>query len=179
MKKYRHIVTAVKNLKQVGSIVPSSGLLVRKIVKRIDFDKEIKILELGAGNGVITKEILNRMSGTSLLYSYENNPYFISLLEKINDQRLIVKGENVSRLNMLEDGYFDVVVSSLPLANMTHAFKNKVYTDIKSKLKESGTYIQYQYLLSDYKMIGKSFNKGKLGFCLFNLPPAFIYKYSC
>lgn len=169
-------IAAIKNLRQVGSIVPSSQFLVRKIIKGIDFSKQTKILELGAGNGVITKGILNQMSDNSVLYSYENNARLIALLEGIDDARLIVKGESVSNLSALQDDYFDVVISSLPLANLKNEFKNSIYRNVRSKLKRSGTFIQYQYLLSDYKKIERYFRNCHLGFCLFNIPPAFIYK---
>lgn len=169
-------IAALKNLKQVGSIVPSSHFLVQKIIKNIDFGKQLNILELGAGDGVITKKLLMHMSNDSLLYSYENNDSLINLLNEIDDERLLVKGESVSNLEALEDDFFDVVVSSLPLANLSNEFKYNIYNDIRSKLKESGTFIQYQYLLSDYKKIERYFKNCHLDFCLFNLPPAFIYK---
>jgi phospholipid N-methyltransferase len=169
-------LAAIKNLKQVGSMVPSSSFLVKKIIKDIDFDRRMNILELGAGTGVITKEVLNRMSDNSELFSYENNDTFINLLQNIHDERLTVKGENVSALSTLEDSYFDVVISSLPLANMAGEFKKKIYKDIKDKLKRTGIYIQYQYLALDYRKIRNSFGKCKLEFCFLNVPPAFIYK---
>lgn len=176
MKRSNLTMEAVKNMKQVGSIVPSSSFLIKKIIKGIDFNKNINVLELGAGTGVFTKEILNRMSDNSILYSYETNENFINSLKDINDERLIVKGECVSKLDRLQDGYFDVVISSLPLSNLTKEFKKKIYTDIRSKLRRTGTFIQYQYSLSDYKHIEKLFRNCEVEFCLFNLPPAFIYK---
>jgi phospholipid N-methyltransferase len=172
----RLTVAGIKNLKQTGSIIPSSAFLVKKMIRNIDFNRKINILELGAGTGVITREVLNRMSDHSVLYSYENNVTLINTLESINDSRLIIKAENVSGLHTLQNDYFDVVISSLPLANMAKGFKCKIYRDIKAKLKESGVYIQYQYLFWDYKMIRRSFSKCKLEFCLMNFPPAFVYK---
>ncbi|MTI33076.1 methyltransferase domain-containing protein [Cytophagales bacterium RKSG123] len=169
-------IEAVKNIKQVGSIVSSSSFLVKKILKGIEFERDVKILELGAGNGVITKEILDRMSGKSELWLYENNKNFIKALEHINDDRLILKGESATKINMLEDNYFDVVISSLPLANFKKPFKDELYRSIQQKLKSFGTFLQYQYSLSDYKDIKNNFHNCTLEFCLFNIPPAFIYK---
>jgi phosphatidylethanolamine/phosphatidyl-N-methylethanolamine N-methyltransferase len=176
MKRSNLTMEAVKNMKQVGSIVPSSSFLTKKIIKGIDFNKNLNVLELGAGTGVFTKEILNRMSDDSILYSYENNENFINSLKDINDDRLIIKGECVSTLDSLQDGYFDVVISSLPLSNLTKEFKKKIYRDIRTKLRKSGMFIQYQYSLSDYKHIESLFRNCEVEFCLFNLPPAFIYK---
>ncbi|MGH7238683.1 MAG: class I SAM-dependent methyltransferase, partial [Candidatus Saccharimonadales bacterium] len=120
-------IAAIKNIRQTGSIVPSSAFLVKKMIRNIDFNRKMNILELGAGTGVITREVLNRMSDHSVLYSYENNVTLINTLESINDSRLILKAENVSGLHMLQNNYFDVVISSLPLANMAKGFKHKIY----------------------------------------------------
>jgi phospholipid N-methyltransferase len=176
MKKSNITLEAVKNMKQVGSIVSSSIFLTKKITKGIDFSRKINVLELGAGTGAITRGLLNEMSHNSVLYSYENNANLVHTLRGINDKRLIIKSECVSKLNNLPDGFFDVVVSSLPLSNLSDDFKSNVYRDIRSKLTKSGTYIQYQYSLSDYKNIERLFKNCKVDFCLLNLPPAFIYK---
>jgi len=176
MKKSNLTIEAVKNIKQVGSIVSSSRFLVKKILKGIEFNRNLKVLELGAGDGVITKEILARMSKHSELWLYENNETFIKALEYINDKRLIIKGESVTSLSLLEDNYFDVVISSLPLANFKKPLKYRMYKDIHQKLKTKGTFLQYQYSLADYRDIKNHFRNCALDFCLFNLPPAFIYK---
>ncbi|MEK6478306.1 methyltransferase domain-containing protein [Catalinimonas sp. 4WD22] len=176
MKKFDLTLEAIKNIKQIGSIASSSRFLTRKIIKEIDFSQKIRVLELGAGNGVFTKEILKRMSANSELYTYENHDGFIPLLRKIKDKRLFLKAQCVSSIEQLPDDYFDIVVSSLPLANLSDSFKENIYRAIQSKLNDSGIFIQYQYLLNDYRDIEKTFSICKLGFCLFNLPPAFIYK---
>ncbi|WPP52649.1 class I SAM-dependent methyltransferase [Catalinimonas niigatensis] len=176
MKKFELTIEAIKNIKQIGSIASSSRFLTRKIIKEIDFSKKIRVLELGAGNGVFTREILKRMSSDSELYTYENHDGFIPLLKKIKDRRLFVRGECVSSIELLPDQHFDIVISSLPLANLSDRFKENMYKEIQAKLLHTGIFIQYQYFLHDYRNIEKSFHVCELDFCLFNLPPAFIYK---
>ena len=174
--KAKFTVEGLRNIRQIGSIASSSGYLTRKIIKGIDFEKRLNVLELGAGDGVITKEILNRMSPDSKLYSYENHAGLAALLEDIRDTRLTIKRECVSNISQLDDNYFDIVISSLPLALFNTPFKNKIYENIQSKLRNTGIFIQYQYSLNDYKDIEKVFQNCKIDFCLLNLPPAFIYK---
>ncbi len=176
MKKFELAMEGIKNIRQIGSIASSSRFLTRKIVKEIDFHKKIRVLELGAGNGVFTKEILKRMSHHSELYTYENHDSFIPLLKKIKDRRLVIKGECVSRIEQFPDNYFDMVISSLPLANLSEMFKENMYQEIQAKLRHLGIFMQYQYLLNDYRTIERAFPVCELDFCLLNLPPAFIYK---
>lgn len=176
MKKTGHTFEAIKNFKQIGGVFASSRLLCRKLMNGIDFDKDLNILELGAGNGIITKEILKRMSPGSTLYSYEIHQPFVEILQAIKDPRLIVKDECVS--NIINNGqtHYDVVISSLPMAIFSKQFKNRIYDHIKNRLNSPGTFVQYQYSLLEYKNLEKNFKNCKVDFCLFNMPPAFIYK---
>ncbi|MFT4661011.1 MAG: phospholipid N-methyltransferase [Patiriisocius sp.] len=176
MKKSSHTREALKNIKQIGSISSSSQYLARKMTKDIEFDKKIKVLELGAGNGVITKEILKNLNQDSVVTSYEIHETFARDLRQIKDDRLSVMQENVTELSKLEDNSYDVVVSSLPLAMFDKAFKADIYSNIKKKLVKNGLFVQYQYSLLDYKEINKYFKNCKLDFCLLNVPPAFVYK---
>ena len=176
MKRSSLTLEAVKNLKQVGSLVPSSRMLTKRIFRGIDFNRKINILELGAGNGVITKKLLQHMSEDSSLHTFENHRKFIQSLRNIADNRLIVKGECVSGLTDFPDNHFEVVISSLPLANMESAFKKKIFSLIERKMTSCGLFVQYQYSLLDYKKIERHFKNCKLDFCLLNFPPAFIYR---
>ena len=166
---------ALKDIKQIGSVTSSSKFLTNRILKEVDFTKNISILELGAGNGVFTFEILNRMNENSKLISYENYDKFITQLLKIKDSRFTIKGESVEKLNLLEKEPFDYIISSLPLANFSNEAKNKTLKNINVILNQSGKFIQYQYSILDYNTIKNEFNSCKIGFCLRNLPPAFLY----
>ena len=61
----------IKERKIVGAIAPSSKFLMKKMIAPIDFQKADVIVELGPGNGVFTKSILERMKQTSKLFSFE------------------------------------------------------------------------------------------------------------
>lgn len=175
-KKLNHTTVAVKNMKQVGSIAASSRFLTKRILRDIDFSKDLKVMELGAGNGVFTKGLLSQLTPSSKLYSFEINEHFLDDLNAIGDNRLSVHNTCASKLESFEELDFDVVVSSLPLALFKKPFKDDIFSGIKSKLKVNGMYLQYQYSLLDYRMIEKNFNNCKVGFCLLNVPPAFVYK---
>lgn len=166
---------ALKDMKQIGSVTSSSKFLTNRILKEIDFKKNISILELGAGNGIFTYEILKKMSNNSRFVCYENYEKFTIQLSKIKDERFHLKGESVEKLHLLETGSFDYVISSLPLANFSKNFKTKLFKTINKILKTEGKLVQYQYLLLDYNTVKKEFKECKIGFCLRNIPPAFLY----
>jgi len=78
---------AVADIKQTGSFIPNSDFLDIKMVDKINFDKKLNILELGAGEGIFTRHILEKMTPDSQLTSYEINPYLFDEISKIEDRR--------------------------------------------------------------------------------------------
>lgn len=75
MKQITLLSEAFKNLKTVGTITFSSKFLVKNIIAPIDFNKARCIVELGAGDGCITKAILEKctpMPSSFLLKSTTN-----------------------------------------------------------------------------------------------------------
>jgi phospholipid N-methyltransferase len=173
---------AVKNIKTSGSIAPSSTFLIKKMLRNIDFSKDLVLVEYGAANGIITHEILNRMTNNSKLICFEINSVFYEELSKnILDNRVVVINESadnvidsLQRLNIFE---IDFCISSLPLAMMPATLCSSILNNTKSLLKPNGKFIQYQYSLQYYKQLKKTFNKEniRLDFVFMNLPPAFVY----
>src|SRR5262245_25429828 len=57
--------------RRVASFTPSSRYMARSIINGIDFDKAKCIVELGAGTGPITKEIVKRLKPHTKLLAIE------------------------------------------------------------------------------------------------------------
>ncbi|WP_108869213.1 class I SAM-dependent methyltransferase [Aquimarina aquimarini] len=169
-------ITALKNLKQTGSLFRSSKKLASQLVKPLDADKKLTVVELGAGDGVITKPILNKIGINSCLHSFEINLSFIPKLKSIKDNRLTIHNTCVSNLSSIfAENKVDFVISCLPLANIEYNFKKQLIDDIKFILKEGGSFIQYQYTKKDQELLKTNFLEAKTTLCIKNIPPAFIY----
>lgn len=78
-------------------------------------------------------------------------------------------------LEYVEPHSIDSIVSSIPLSNISIAEKKELLLQCKEALKPTGTLIQYQYSLADYKLLKAIFGQVELQFALLNIPPAFIY----
>ena len=166
----------MEDMKTTGSIASSSRFLVSKLTERIDFANAKTIVELGAGNGSITHALLNLMKNDACLYSFEINDNFLPGLRNIVDHKLILINDSAANLhNHVHDGSVDVVVSSLPLTNMSEQLKKEIIEAAKIGLKKGGQFLQYQYSLSEYSWIKSHFSKVDLDFTPLNIPPAFIY----
>lgn len=178
MNKARPNLTreAFKNLRQIGSLVESSPYLSKKLLKGIDFSKPVHIVELGGGNGAVTRSILNAISPNSKVSTVEIHPEFVKHLRSIEDNRLEVLNECISKNQSIAEQSVDAVISCLPIANFDTAKKTELLTKVKALLKPAGQFRQFQYSLLDYGQVKASFGNMQLDYCLFNIPPAFVYK---
>lgn len=182
-KQGKFIKEFFKEKKQVGAISPSSKFLMRKMIKPIDFDRAKVIVELGPGNGVFTKGLLNKMSSDCRLFSFELNETFYSHIKSdINDHRLTLLNESAEKIKdvLKENGIekADYIVSSLPLAVIPSSIKNQILDNAKDSLSENGKYIQFQYTLNAKKLLEERFENVKIEFTAANIPPAFVYQCS-
>ena len=178
--KKKFFKTYLKERKQVGAFAPSSRFLVNKMCNKIDFNKARVIVELGPGTGVFTKEILKRAHHDAKIFVFElNEDFYKYLLEKYPDPRVILLHESADQIMevLKENGIekADAVLSSLPLAIIPTAIKNKILDSAHQVLTDEGVYVQYQYSLNAKKLIEKRFGKLNIGFVPLNFPPAFIY----
>lgn len=169
----------LKKDNHVGAIVPSSRLLARKLTKGIDFERDRVIVELGAGTGTITRELLHNMDADARLFVFETNERFCDQLKRIDDPRLVIFQDSAEAIKerLWEWGVdrVDVVLSSLPFTIIPRVAKDRIVNGSIELLGEKGTFFQFQYSLQSYRYFKRLFSKVKLDFMAYNLPPAFIY----
>ena len=182
LKKIAFFKEAVKNIKTLGSVLPSSRFLIKKMLRNVDFSKDLILVEFGPANGIITSEILKRMSANSKLICFEINPAFYQFLtENIKDDRVILLQESAENIDveLKKNGIteIDFCISSLPLAMIPKEICEKIIKNTIKVLKPNSGFVQYQYSLQYYKPLKNLFNKKniRLNFVFFNFPPAFIY----
>jgi phospholipid N-methyltransferase len=169
-----------KEKRMVGSMVPSSRFLAKKMLQHIDFQNARIIVELGPGTGVFTRQILSKMHPDAHLLVFElNASFYEALKQNIHDPRLKLINDTAEKieeyLELLKLDKADVVISSLPLANFPPKLRQSVIQATYRSLKQIGTYIQFQYSLNSRKQVKQTYKSVKVGFTPLNFPPAFIY----
>src|ERR1700730_17551934 len=84
----------LRHPRMLGSIVPSSRFLVRRLLAPVDWSQARVIVEYGPGVGVVTWQILRNMRPDAALIVIEMNPQFVAFLRSaIADVRLkVVEG---------------------------------------------------------------------------------------
>lgn len=172
---------ALKSLKQSGTITPSSKYLIRKMLKPIDFEKANVILELGLGDGCITKELIALRRPETTIIGLEINDFFYAECKYAfsGDANVYVEKDSAEDIDEVLKRHaierVDYIVSSLPLTLFNPTLLDSIFEKVKTALKPDGTFIQYQYSLSKYRMLNQIFGSVKVSFTAKNIPPAFIF----
>ena len=118
--KFSDHIKLIRTIRTTGTITPSSRVLIDRMLSPIDFDAARCIVELGPGNGCITRSLLQRMHDDCTLICLEVNNDFVAQLNTLEDPRLHVHNACASSVRTILDelgaAQVDHFVSSLPLA---------------------------------------------------------------
>ena len=178
-REYQFFLQGVKDMRRTGALFRSSSHLCQKIVKKIDFDTDLTLVEIGAGDGAITRKILNRMSLDSRLLVIELNPAFCQIIRDFNDHRVTVyegSAEDIEEIVRAQQlGRVDYIVSGLPFVMMRKKLRNNIIKACLRVLEPGKKFLQFHYSPRLHLWYEKYFNKVKLDFAILNLPPALIY----
>lgn len=179
MQTIKFIRESIKNLKTVGTLTRSSKYLCKGMIKPVDFQKAELIVELGAGDGVITKHILKSMNPDCKLMIFEVNENFSKHLRKIKDDRLIIIEDSAEKLpEYLKKqglGKIDFVISAIPFVILPKEIAMKIINTCKDYMKSGGLFVQMHYSLLPKKLYKSAFGNLDIKFVPLNFPPAFVY----
>lgn len=180
MKRLDFLLEGIKNIKTTGTFTRSSRHLCRSIIKEINFNEATYIVELGAGDGVITRHLLDKMKQNATLFAFEIHPPFLEILKQIDDPRLVIIEENALHIQKILSNKgvteIDCIISGLPFVNFPEKMALDIISACKNVLKNRGTYIQFHYSLLAKKLYEKIFGNVKISLQVLNFPPAFIFK---
>ncbi len=179
MKTIEFFKEGIKNLKTIGTLTPSSKFVCKEMVSFIDFSTATVIVELGAGDGVITKHILKGMRPDAKLLVFEVNEAFCELLYNIKDDRLIVVPDSAEKIGeyLEKNGLkntVDYIISAIPFVSLPDDLSYKIVETSRDHLAEGGLYVQLHYSLLVRKMYKRIFGNVDVNFVPINIPPAFV-----
>lgn len=171
-KHLMYINSFIQSPRSVGTLMPSSPALCKAMVQSVDWTAlSLVVAELGAGDGVLTRHILQSMHQDASLSSYEINSRFFEELEQIKDQRLVVKKVSAEIL----DQPYDIIFSCLPFLSLPLRISLRI---LKSSLqileKTKGTFILFQYTQRMEKILSRYF-EWERHLVVKNFPPAYVY----
>jgi phospholipid N-methyltransferase len=170
----------LRNPKEVGSVIPSSRYLIRRVLDRGRVSRAQVIVELGAGTGVVTREILRRMPRSARLVAVEINPRFVRVLRRaLPDPRLSVFEGSCADLEHALEGAgvekADLVVSGIPFSTIGHGEGYRTLQAAKRILGPDGRFVAYQFRSHVRRLAEPLFGPAETHRGLWNLPPMRIY----
>lgn len=163
---------------RVGAVSRSSKYVINEVLKNIESGQDA-IVEFGPGDGVLTTELLKKLTPLGKLFAVELDPNFIKELRKIKDERLVViegKMENVlSDPKKYGIDKSDCVISSVPFTFIKKEDREAVVRNTRKILGEKGKFIIFhQYSLLMSKILKKYFTEVSSKFEPRNFFPCFI-----
>ena len=167
----------VTNPRQVGAVLPTSRWAVRDMLDMADVRSAGLIVELGAGTGVQTGELLSRMGPSARLIAVEIDPRLTRLLqERYSDPRLQVVCDSAENLAPhLAGRRADVVVSALPYTSLEPELRRRILDSLPETLADDGTALVIQYSPLMLGELRKRFGSVRHRISPRNVPPAFLF----
>jgi phospholipid N-methyltransferase len=170
----------IKHPVMVGSVIPSSKILIDKMLDPVDWEQTKLFVEYGPGVGTFTQHILDRMAPDATLLAIDTNPDFTQYLNgKFTDSRLdAVTGSaaNVRKI-MAERGFgeADFILSGLPFSTLPPGVGPKIAHETAEALRPGGAFLVYQFSPKVRRFIDPHFDRVDRGFEWRNVPPATLF----
>lgn len=167
----------LQNPSCIGSVIPSSRFLARKVAGSVLWESCETIVELGAGTGSFTRYLMAYKPQRTEVILFEKDPVFRAQLKrKFRAISLYDDAAKLAEMLAAEGiGKVDCVVSGLPFAMFSAEQRQDILTQIQGVLPRGGQFITFQYSPQMYRKLRLNFTKVKVGFTLLNVPPAIVY----
>ena len=168
----------LKNITTTGTITRSSRALCLAAIDRIDWSTAKVIVELGAGDGVITRHILDRLRPDARVIAFEVSADLCADMEKIGDERLVVANDSAENIQQWLDRVgadkADHIVSAIPFAALPEELGRAIVAAAKATLRPGGCYNQVHYSLKTRGYYEAAFGGVETRRVWRNLPPAWV-----
>jgi phospholipid N-methyltransferase len=164
----------------VGSIIPSSRILIERMLKPVDWENTKLFVEYGPGVGTFTRPILEKMGEDSTLIVIDTNPDFIKFLRRsIDDPRFVAVNGSATDVETIvrEHGFesADYVLSGLPFSTLPPGIGDEIAKATSRVLRPGGAFLVYQFSPKVLDFIKPHFDHVDRGFEWINVPPATLF----
>ena len=170
----------LKHPVMVGSIIPSSRILIERMLKPVDWKTTKLFVEYGPGVGTFTRPILAKLPADATLIAIDTNADFIRYLRKsIDDSRLVpVAGSAADVKEIIAEHGFehaDYVLSGLPFSTLPPGIGDDIAEATAKVVRPGGAFLVYQFSPKVLSFLKPHFEKIDRGFEWINVPPATLF----
>jgi phospholipid N-methyltransferase len=165
---------------EIGAVVPSGRLLAKLMAANVR--PGVRVIELGAGTGSVTRAILDGGVRPEDLYMVEQNEEFAAILRRRFPHSPVIQADACSLADHAADlpTGFDFIISGLPLLLFQPSQKMRILSQAFALLRADGYFHQFTY--RGRCPVGREIcsllrlASSLIGFTPLNLPPAFVYR---
>jgi len=165
---------------QVGSVIPSSRFLERRLVKISAVGQARTVVELGPGTGGTTHALLRALPAESRLLAIEIDPHFAAMLrEDIADGRFLVEQDSAEQIAAILARHAlpapEVVISGIPFSTMPDPVGRNILRAVWAALAPGGRFVAYQFR-DRVAVLGRHIlGRPEVDIELLNVPPMRVY----
>ncbi len=170
----------LRHPKMIGSVIPTSRLVVDALLGRVDWEHTRLFVEYGPGLGTFTRPVLERLRPDARLVVIDTNPDFVAHLRRtISDSRLqVVNGSaaDVEDILGIRNGgeQADHILSGLPFSTLPSDVADLIAEASSRALKPGGSMLVYQYSGQFARFLDPWFPQILFGRIWRNVPPCVI-----
>jgi len=166
----------------IASFWPSSKALSRATIKQINWDKAKVIVELGAGTGPITDQIIKRLKPHTKFIAIERDRDFAKILQQrfaCHKNVVIVQADVRDLDNVLKSHGItavDAFISGLPTPSLPLPVRKRMLASVRRYLVEGGVFSNITEIPFWYwNYYKKVFKHVSFDFVAINMPPGGVY----
>jgi phospholipid N-methyltransferase len=176
-ERARFLRSFVDGPRQVGAVLPTSRRTVRATLDMAPVEQARCIVELGAGTGPYTHEIVRRLRPDARLLAFELDPALASkLAAEVTDPRVRVITDSAANLEAhLEGQRPEVIVSGLPFTSLPAQVRKDILQAARSALADGGVMLVLQYTPFMQRELERRFGSVRRRLSLLNVPPAVLF----
>lgn len=176
-ERVRFLRSFVAHPQRVGALLPTSRRAVRDMLDLADLTEARCVVELGAGTGACTGELLARLRPDASLLAFEVDPDLADVLSaRCPDPRLQVVLDSAADVEQyLGDTRPEVIVSALPFSAFPADLRRSILQRSRRVLAPGGVMLVLQYSPAIQRELAGIFGSVRRRFSPLNVPPAFLF----
>ena len=164
----------------VGSVVPSSDKLIRKMLAPVDWANCKLFVEYGPGVGTFCRPILERMAPDATLIAIDTNPDFIRYLDHtISDSRFVAVAGSAADVERIvaDHGHdkADYLLSGLPFSTLPPGVGPAIAAATHRVMRPGGAFLVYQFSPKVKDFLVPHWARIDHDMEWWNVPPAQLY----
>ncbi|MFM1991995.1 MAG: hypothetical protein RJA99_4952 [Pseudomonadota bacterium] len=164
----------------VGSVVPSSARLERRLVRNARIAEARTVVELGPGTGGTTRAFLKAMGPQARLMAIELDPVFHArIASSVDDPRLFAECGSAERIGeMLAARRLpapDAIVSGIPFSTMPQDVGERIAAAVAEVLAPGGRFVAYQVRPRVAEFTSPHLGAPKFEWEWWNVPPMRVF----